>query len=121
MSTATIRETLLREVRVLPVDYCPKVLHFIETLKEDEDWSDEEREEWLSHNPPIPVEDDPYFTPEHRERLRQQEKDTNEGKNKVIPFSDEEWEEFWQEVKHSPEEAEVKARSRAYYLTRKQS
>jgi len=42
MSTATanVREVLLREVNVLPDDYCPKVLHFIETLKEDEENDD---------------------------------------------------------------------------------
>jgi len=37
MSTATIRETLLRKVNVLPDDYCPKVLRFIETLEKDVD------------------------------------------------------------------------------------
>jgi hypothetical protein len=75
----------------------------------------------LANNPPIPVEDDPFFTPEHLERLRQQEKDTNEGKNKVIPFTDEELKEFWQEMRHSPEQAIAKAESRACYLTPKQS
>ena len=33
MSTATIKETLLREVNVLSPDYCPEVLDFIGTLK----------------------------------------------------------------------------------------
>ena len=116
MSITSVREALLREVNVLPVADCPKVLHFIETLKaHEEDWDDEPLD------PPIPVEDDPFFTPEHIERLRQQEKATNEGKNKVIPFTPEEWTEFMQEVQHSPKEAEAKARSRAYYLTPKQS
>ena len=126
MSTINIRETLLREVSILPADYCPKVLHFIETLKEGdsdddcENWGDAEWEKWLRLNPPIPVEDDPYFTPEHLERLRRQEQATNEGRNKVITFDDDEWEEFWQEVKHSPEQAIAKAKSRAHYLTPKQ-
>jgi hypothetical protein len=44
-----------------------------------------------------------------------------EGKTKVIPFSEEEWEEFWQEIRHSPEQAIAKAESRAHYLTPKQS
>ena len=125
-STASIRETLLREVSVIPADYCPKVLHFIETLKEEneddyENWSDERRAEWLANNPPIPIEDDPFFTPEHIERLRQQSKAVDEGKIKVIPFSEEELEEFWQEIQHSPEQAKAKAESRAYYRTPKQS
>jgi len=126
MSTASIRETLLREVSILPVGYCPKVLHFIETLKEEEDddcenWNEEEWQEWLRLNPPIPVEDDPTITPEHLERLRQREKDMDEGKTKVIPFTDEELKEFWQEIRHSPEQAIAKAESRAYYRTPKQS
>jgi hypothetical protein len=33
MSTTTIRETLLQEVNILPADYCPEVLDFIESLK----------------------------------------------------------------------------------------
>jgi hypothetical protein len=33
MSTASIRESLLREVNILPSAYCPKVLDFIESLK----------------------------------------------------------------------------------------
>jgi hypothetical protein len=33
MSITNIKETLLQEVNILPSDYCPKVLHFIETLK----------------------------------------------------------------------------------------
>ncbi|MDR0328340.1 MAG: hypothetical protein LBI05_08605, partial [Planctomycetaceae bacterium] len=86
-----------------------------------ENWSDAQWEEWLASNPPIPVEDDPTITPEHRERLRQREKDMLEGKTKVIPFSEEEWEEFWQEVEHSPETALAKAYSRRCYLTPKQS
>jgi hypothetical protein len=125
MSITSIRETLLQEVSVLPADYCPKVLHFIESLKEDEDscedWSDEQWKEWLASNPPIPVEDDPTITPEHLERLRQRSKDVDEGRTKVIPFTDEELEEFWQEIQHSPEQAIAKAESRAYYLTPKQS
>ena len=133
MSTATIRETLLREVSVLPADYYPEVLNFIETLKANRpparnwdnenpnDWSDAEREEWLRLNPPIPIEDDPFFTPEHIERLRQREKDMDEGKTKVIPFSDKEWAEFCQEFERSPETAVTKAESRACYLTPKQS
>ena len=104
----------MREVSILPADYCPKVLHFIETLEEGD--GVEDREEWLRSNPPIPVEDDPYFTPEHIERLRQRSKEVDEGKRKVIPFNDEEWEEFWQEVEHSPKEAIAKAESRACYL-----
>ena len=118
--TSTIRETLLRKVNALPVDECPKVLHFIETLEKNEEdvenWDDDDCEEWLRSNPPVRVEDDPYFTPEHIERLRQREKDMDEGRTKVIPFDDEEWEEFWQEIEHSPEEAKAKARSRACYL-----
>ena len=109
------REALLRAGNVLPADYCPKVLHFIETLKDD--WDDDDE----PLDPPIPVEDDPFFTPEHLERLRQREKDMNEGRSKVIPFTPEEWTEFWQEVQHSPKEAEAKALSRACYLTSKQS
>ena len=119
MSTATssLKETLLRKVNVLPADYYPKVLHYIETLEEDdyENWSDEQREEWLRSNPPIPIEDDPFFTPEHIERIRQRSKEVDEGKRKVIPFNDEEWEEFCQEVEHSPEEALAKAYSRRCY------
>ena len=120
-ASASIRETLLREVSVIPAGYCPKVLHFIETLKEqDEDdyenWSDERREEWLRSNPPIPIEDDPFFTPEHIERIRQRSKAVEEGRAKVIPFTDEEWEEFWQEIEHSPEKAIAKAESRRCYL-----
>jgi len=134
MSTATIRETLLREVSVLPADYCPKVLDFIETLRasrqpavrdwdnEDvDDWDDADRKAWLASNPPVRVEDDPFFTPEHIERLRQRAKDMDEGKTKVITFTPEELEEFWQEMEHSPEEAKAKARSRAHYRTPKQS
>jgi hypothetical protein len=124
MSTATIRETLLREVNALPADYCPKVLRFIETLTESDDcenWSDAQWEEWLALNPPIPVEDDPTISPEHLARLRQMSKDMDEGKTKVIPFSEEEWEEFWQEIEHSPEEAFAKAYSRRCYFTPKQS
>jgi len=34
-ATASIRETLLRKVRILPPDYCPKVLQYIETLEDD--------------------------------------------------------------------------------------
>jgi hypothetical protein len=45
----------------------------------------------------------------------------DEGRTKVIPFTDEEWEEFLQEVEHSPEAAFAKAESRACYLTPKQS
>ena len=120
-ASASIRDTLLREVSVIPAGYCPKVLHFIETLKEqDEDdyenWSDERREEWLRSNPPIPIEDDPFFTPEHIERIRQRSKAVEEGRAKVIPFTDEEWEEFWQEIEHSPEKAIAKAESRRCYL-----
>ena len=33
MSTTTIRETLLREVNILPSVYCSEVLDFIESLK----------------------------------------------------------------------------------------
>jgi len=129
MSTATIRETLLREVSVLPADYCPEVLDFIETLRanrppaerdwdnEDvDDWDDEDWKAWLASNPPIPIEEDPFFTPEHIERLRQQSKDVDEGRAKVIPFSDEELAEFWREIRHSPEEAIAKAESRRCYL-----
>jgi hypothetical protein len=118
-SMATIRETLLREVSVLPADYCPKVLHFIEILKEDS--GDEDYAEWLAQNPPIPIEDDPTITPEHLKRLRQRFKDVDEGKTKVVSFTPEQLEEFWQEIEHSPEEAKAKARSRAHYLTSKQS
>jgi hypothetical protein len=40
----------------------------------------------------------------------------DEGRAKVIPFTDEELKEFWQEIKHSPEEAIAKAESRRCYL-----
>jgi hypothetical protein len=86
-----------------------------------DDWSDEDWEAWLASNPPIPVEDDPFFTPEHIERLRQREKDMDEGRTKVISFTPEELEEFWHEMELSPENAKAKAISRAYYLTPKQS
>jgi hypothetical protein len=123
--TATIRETLMREVSVLPADYCPKVLRFIETLKKDEEdvenWNDADWEEWLRSNPPIPIEDDPFFTPEHIERIQQRSKDMDEGRTKVITFTPEQLKEFWEEIKHSPEEAIAKARSRAHYRTPKQS
>ena len=122
MSTATIRETLLRKVSVLPTDYCPKVLHFIETLEEEDDvdnWDEEDWDAWLRRNPPIPIEEDPFFTPEHIERLRQRAKDMDEGRVKVVTFTPEELEEFWQEMEHSPEEAKAKARSRAHYRTPK--
>ncbi len=33
MSLANIKETLLQEVHILPIDYCPDVLHYIEALK----------------------------------------------------------------------------------------
>ena len=128
-ATTTIRETLLREVSALPADYCPKVLDFIETLRgnrppavrdwdneDPDDWTDEDWNAWLASNPPIPIEEDPFFTPEHIERLRQRAKDMDEGRTKVIPFSEEEWEEFWQEVEHSPEKAFAKAESRRCYL-----
>jgi hypothetical protein len=123
MSTATIRETLLQKVSALSADYCPQVLYYIETLEEDdyENWSDEQREAWLASNPPIPIEDDPFFTPEHIERIRQTSKDMDEGRVKVITFTPEELEEFWQEMEYSPETAKEKARSRAYYRTPKQS
>ena len=129
MSITSIRETLLREVSILPSDYCPEVLDFIESLKANrqpaiptstDDWNEDEYAEWLRQNPPIPIEDDPSITPEHLERLRQQERATNEGKNKVITFDDDEWESFLQEMKHSPKEAKAKAISRAHYLTPKQ-
>jgi hypothetical protein len=125
-------------VSVLPTDYCPAVLDFIESLKTQcqpaipetmllseaalsKDWNTEdENDAWLRLNPPIPVEDDPFFTPEHLERLRQQEKATNEGKNKVITFDDNEWEAFLQEMEHSPKEAKAKAINRAHYLIPKQ-
>ena len=123
MSTINLKETLLRKVNVLPADYYPKVLHYIETLEEDdyENWSDAEREAWLASNPPIPIEDDPTITPEHLEVLRQRFKDIDEGKTKVVTFSPEQLEEFWEEIEHSPEEAKEKARKRAYYPTPKQS
>ena len=117
VATANIRETLLREVSVLPADDCPKVLHFIETLKEEE----EDYAEWLRLNPPIPIEEDPTITPKHLERLRQRFREMDEGKTKVIPFSEDEWEEFCQEVEHSPEEALAKAYCRAHYPAPKQS
>ena len=115
MSITNVREALLREVNVLPADDCPKVLHFIESLKED--WDDDDE----PLDPPIPVEDDPFFTPEHLERLKQREKDMIEGRSKVISFTPEELKEFWQEMEHSPEKAKAKAISRAHYLTPKQS
>jgi len=115
VAAANIRETLLREVSVLPADDCPKVLHFIETLKE-EDEDEENYAEWLRLNPPIPIEEDPTITPKHLERLRQRFREMDEGKTKVIPFSEDEWEEFWQEVERSPEEALAKAYSRRCYL-----
>jgi hypothetical protein len=124
MSTASIRETLLQKVSALSADYCPQVLHYIETLEEDDDcenWSDEQREAWLASNPPIPIEDDPTITPEHLERLRQRFKDVDEGRAQVIPFSDEEWKDFCQEMEHSPEKAFAKAESRRCYRTPKQS
>jgi|GEM_PF-6410022 len=65
--------------------------------------------------PPMPIEEDTFFTAEHRERLKQQAEKMNEGKSKVITFNDEEWEEFWQETEHSPEQAAEKAKSRAHY------
>jgi len=122
-STASVRETLLRKVSALSDDYCPQVLHYIETLEEDdyENWSDADREAWLASNPPIPIEDDPFFTPEHIERIRQRERDMDEGKTKVISFTPEELKEFWKEIRHSPEQAIAKAESRAHYLTPKQS
>jgi hypothetical protein len=129
MSTATIpvaslKETLLREVNVLSPAYYPKVLHFIETLKETEyldDLYEIDKDEWLRCNPPIPIEEDPTITPEHLERLRQRFRDVDEGRAKVVTFTPEELEEFWQEMEHSPEEAKAKARSRAHYRTPKQS
>jgi hypothetical protein len=121
MSTASavsIRETLQRKVSALSDDYCPQVLHYIETLEEDdyENWSDEQRAAWLASNPPIPIEDDPFFTPEHIERIRQRSKAVDEGRSKVIPFTDEELKEFWQEIRLSPEEAIAKAESRRCYI-----
>jgi len=127
MSTATAREELLRKVNALPDKHCPAVLHYIETLKEESDdedvdnWDENDWKEWLRQNPPVRVEDDPYFTPEHIERLRQKEKDMDEGRTKVISFTPEELAEFWREIRHSPEEAIAKAESRAHYLTPKQS
>ena len=125
MSTATssLKETLLQRVSTLPADYYPKVLHYIDTLEEDdcENWSDAQWEEWLRLNPPIPLEDDPFFTPEHIERIRQRSKDMDEGRAKVITFTPEQLKEFWEEIKHSPDEAIAKARSRAHYRTPKQS
>jgi len=120
MSTIAIRETFLRKMNGLPAYYYPKVLHFIETLEKAEDdyenWTDKQREEWLANNPPVPVEDDPTITPEQLECLRQREKDMDEGRTKVIPFSEEELAEFWREIRHSPEEAIAKAESRRCYL-----
>jgi hypothetical protein len=122
-STASIRETIMRKVSALSADYCPQVLHYIETLEEDdyENWTDEQRAEWLANNPPIPIEDDPFFTPEDIARIRQRSKDMKEGKTKVIPFTDEQWKEFCQEMEHSPDEAIAKAESRRCYFTPKQS
>jgi hypothetical protein len=113
----------MRKVNALSADYCPQVLHYIETLEEDdcENWSEEQWKAWLAANPPIPIEDDPTISPKHLERLRQRFKDIDEGKTKLIPFTDEEWTEFMEEVQHSPKEAEAKARSRAYYPTPKQA
>jgi hypothetical protein len=122
-STANIRETIMRKVIALSADYCPQVLHYIETLEEDdcENWSEEQWKAWLASNPPIPIEDDPFFTPEHIERIRQRSKAVDEGKAKVIPFDDDEWEDFWQEIEHSPEKAKAKAENRRCYLTPKHS
>jgi hypothetical protein len=123
-STASIRETIMRKVSALSADYCPKVLDFIETLIEDDDcenWSEEQWKAWLVSNPPIPIEDDPFFTPEHIERIRQRSKAVDEGKAKVIIFDDDQWEEHLAEMEHSPKEALAKAKSRACYLTPKQS
>jgi hypothetical protein len=125
MSTASIREIFLQKMSVLPADYYPKVLRYIETLDEVdhdcENWSEAEWEEWLSNNPPIPIEEDPTISPEHLARLRQRSKDMDEGKTPVIPFSEEEWKEFCQEMEHSPETALAKAESRRCYLTPKQA
>ena len=122
MATASLKETLMRKFDALPADYYPKVLHFIETLKEEEAGEDEEDYgEWLRQNPPILIEEDPTISPEHLERLRQQFRDIDEGKAKVITFTPEELEEFWQEIRHSPEEAIAKAESRAHYRTPKQA
>jgi len=126
MSTASLKETLLREFSILPADYYPKVLHFIETLKEENDKDVDDRDEadwqeWLRLNPPILIENDPTITPEHLERLRQRFRDMDEGTTKVITFDDDEWEEFCQEVEHSPEEALTKAYRRAHYPAPKQS
>jgi hypothetical protein len=116
MSTASIRETFLRKMSVLPADYYPKVLRYIETLEEADDAYDEENyAEWLRLNPPIPIEEDPTISPEHLARLRQRFKDVDEGKTKGISFTPEELKEFWQEIRHSPDEAIAKAESRAYY------
>ena len=121
----------------MPADYYPKVLYFIETLKADrqsavrdwdnedvDDWDDDDWKTWLAMNPPIPIEDDPFFTPEHIERIRQRSKEVDEGKRKVIPFTPEQLKAFWEEIEHSPEEAIAKAESRACYrheLSKQQS
>ena len=134
MSTATvpiasIGKTPLREVNVLQetaggrqrAEPSPDACHlspaFLKKDAEDcEGWNEEDWQEWLALNPPIPIEDDPTITPEHLERLRQRSRDVDEGRTKVIPFTDDEWEEFCREMEHSPEEAIAKAESRRCYL-----
>lgn len=128
-TTASIREALQREVSVLPeatggrqrTEPSPDSRHlspaFLKKDAEDcDNWNEEDWQEWLALNPPIPIEDDPTITPEHLERLRQRSRDMDEGRTKVIPFTDEEWGEFCQEMEHSPEEAIAKAESRRCYL-----
>ena len=50
MSAVAIKETLLQEVNVLPADYYPKVLRFIESLKDTDEGNKKEvpfsPEEW---------------------------------------------------------------------------
>ena len=118
MPTATAREELLRKVNALPDKHCPAVLHLIEELEKkgwdnegNDDIDDEEFQEILDGI-------------NHRyakvfQRLRQKERDMDEGRTKAIPFSDKEWDEFCEEFEHSPEEALAKAYSRGHHLTPK--
>ncbi|MDR0869583.1 MAG: hypothetical protein LBN39_02200 [Planctomycetaceae bacterium] len=49
----------------------------VSTGKPDDDWE---------FTPAIPVEDDPFFTPEHLERLRRREKNSDPRKTVCMTF-----------------------------------